>query len=141
MRRVLCLVVVSTGLIFPGVAHAAALQNFAAKAGIAQSDQSFDTLVFDYNQDGIPDFLYSPQNDKTGRQLWRGNQDGSFTLVTHLIGPVTSDQHGCTSADFDQNGLPDIYCAMGALHGSRAKVNPLWLQTSAGVWKLNTSSG
>ena len=143
MRRVLCLLVVATGLIFPGAAHASSssLQNLASKAGIAQSDQSFDTLVFDYNKDGISDFLYSPQNDNTGRQLWRGNPDGSFTLVTHLVGPVTSDQHGCTTADFDQNGLPDIYCAMGALHGSRAKANPLWLQTSAGVWTLNVTSG
>jgi hypothetical protein len=133
--------VIATGLIFPGVAHASSLQNLAAQAGVAQTDQSFDTLVFDYNHDGIPDFLYSPQNDKTGRQLWRGNPGGTFTLVAHLIGPVTTDQHGCASADFDHNGLPDIYCAMGALHGSREKANPLWLQTSAGVWKLDTSSG
>jgi hypothetical protein len=141
MRRLLCPLVVLTGLILPGVAHAASLQNLAAQAGVAQTDQSFDTLVFDYNQDGISDFLYSPQNDKKGRQLWRGNPGGTFTLVTHLVGPVTTDQHGCTTADFDHNGLPDVYCAMGAIHGSRQKVNPLWLQTGAGAWTLDASSG
>jgi hypothetical protein len=141
MRRVLCLLVVSAGLIFPGTAHAASLQDFATQAGISQSNQSFNTLVFDYNQDGIQDFLYSPQNDSAGRQLWRGNADGTFTLVAHLKSAVTSDQHGCTSADFDGNGLPDIYCTLGALHGSRTKANPVWLQTSPGVWKMSLTSG
>ncbi len=130
-----------TALAAPATGQAASLQDLATQAGVAQSDQSFNTLVFDYNQDGIQDFLYSPQNDSAGRQLWRGNADGTFTLVAHLKSAVTNDQHGCTSADFDSNGLPDIYCTLGALHGSRTKANPVWLQTSPGVWKLNLTSG
>ena len=129
------------GLAAPATGQAASLQDVATQAGIAQSDQSFNTLVFDYNRDGIQDFLFSPQNDTAGRQLWRGNAGGTFTLVTHLKSAVTSDQHGCTSADFDGNGLPDIYCTLGALHGSRTKANPVWLQTSPGVWKMNLTSG
>jgi hypothetical protein len=143
VRRLCALVIAASAaaLALPAVAAASGFQNIAAQAGIAQNDQSFNTLVFDQNGDGIQDFLYSPQNDKTGRQLWRGNADGTFTLVSHLKSASTSDQHGCATADFDQNGLPDVYCAMGAIYGSRVKANPLWLQQPGGSWKLNEASG
>lgn len=121
--------------------EAQAQTNTASTAGIAQVDQSYNTLVFDYNNDGIQDFLYSPQNDKAGRQLWQGNGDGTFTLVNHLVSALTTDQHSCTSADFDHNGLPDVYCAMGTVHASRTKANPLWLQTAPNSWQLNEASG
>jgi FG-GAP-like repeat len=132
---------------FTEVARAGSLADVASDVGIAQSDQSFNTLVFDYNGDGIQDFLYSPQNDPAGRQLWQGNAGGTFTLVAHLKGSVTTDQHGCTTADFDHNGLPDVYCALGAIHGSREKANPLWLQEPADNthpttwWSLDERSG
>jgi len=128
-------------LAYPATAGASGFQDIATQVGVAQSDQSFDTRVFDYNGDGLQDFLYSPQNDTAGRQLWRGNPDGTFTLVTHLRSSLTKDQHACTTADFDHNGLPDIYCVMGAMHSTRTKANPLWLQQADGSWKLNEASG
>jgi VCBS repeat protein len=125
----------------PASAQTASFSDIASQAGIAQTAQSFNTLVFDANGDGISDFVYSPQNDTLGRQLWLGNANGTFTLATHLKGATTSDQHGCTTADFDHNGLPDVYCALGAIHGTRQKANPLWLQQPGGTWQLDETSG
>jgi hypothetical protein len=134
-------VVAACVLALPASAQAVTTVDEAQAAGVYQQDQSFNTLVFDYNQDGYSDFLYTPQNDKPGHQLWRNNQDGTFTLVTHLQSSYSTDMHGCVSADFDRNGLPDVYCALGAIHGTRTKANPLWLQQPDGTWQLNEASG
>ena len=37
------------------------------------------------------------------------------------------DRHGCTAADVDGSGLPDLYCAVGGKRGSGLKSNELWL--------------
>lgn len=140
-RFAVALAIACISLAAPAVAQAGAVTDQAAPVGVAQSDQSFDTMVFDYNSDGVQDFLYSPQNDPAGRQLWQGNSDGTFTLVTHLVGMLTTDQHGCTHADYDRNGLEDVYCTMGTVHASRTKVNPLWLQTSPGTFTLSSTGG
>jgi hypothetical protein len=130
-------------LVAAPTAQAAVVQDDATVAGIAQVSQSFDTLVWDYNVDGIPDFLYSPQNAPldAGRQLWQGNADGTFSLVTNLVGGFTTDQHGCTSGDYDGNGLPDAYCVLGGHYGTRTKTNDLFLQTAPGVFVDDTTSG
>ena len=142
LNRLLAALIAALALAtLPSPAFASGLVDVSAQAGVAQTDQSFNTLTFDFNGDAIQDFVYSPQNDKAGRQLWKGNPDGTFTLVAHLKGTVTSDQHGCTTADFDRNGLPDLYCALGAVYGSRQKENPLWLQQPGGAWKLDETSG
>ncbi len=48
----------------------------------------------------------------------------STTLRSSWI-PI--DRHGCTSADIDGSGLPDLYCAVGGKRGSGYKSNELWL--------------
>ncbi len=139
--RTAALLLAALLFVVPASAQTASFSDIASQAGIAQTAQSFNTLVFDANGDGVSDFLYSPQNDTLGRQLWLGNANGTFTLAAHLKGSVTSDQHGCTTADFDHNGLPDVYCALGAIHGTRQKANPLWLQQPGGSWQLDETSG
>jgi hypothetical protein len=37
------------------------------------------------------------------------------------------DRHGCTSADVDHSGLPDLYCSVGGKRGSGLKSNELYL--------------
>ncbi len=37
------------------------------------------------------------------------------------------DRHGCTAADVDGSGLPDLYCTVGGKRGSGLKSNELWL--------------
>lgn len=113
----------------------------AADAGIAQTSQSFDTLVFDYDADGHLDFLYSPQNAAAGRQLWHSNGDGTYTLAAHLKSASTNDMHGCATGDFDHNGQADIFCTMGAIHGSRTKADPVWLQQPDHSFMLDESAG
>jgi hypothetical protein len=139
----LALIVVGGLVMAASAAQAAVVQDDATVAGIAQDSQSFDTLVWDYNLDGIPDFLYSPQNGPldAGRQLWQGNADGTFTHVTNLVGGLTTDQHGCTSGDYDGNGLPDAYCVLGGHYGTRTKANDLFLQASPGVFVDDVASG
>jgi hypothetical protein len=106
----------------------------ATRAGIAQTVQSFDTAVADYNGDGRQDFLFSPQNGGP-RQLWRQAADGTFQKrLTLRWSASTSDQHGCTWADADQNGLLDVYCTLGAMHANRTKQNNLWMQTKPGTF-------
>jgi hypothetical protein len=106
----------------------------AQPAGVYQVAQSFDTLPFDFNGDGLTDFLYSPQNGGP-RQLWQNKGDGTFTLATTMSWAVnTKDQHSCASADVDHNGLPDVYCALGAIHGTRTKSNSLFLQELPGTF-------
>jgi VCBS repeat protein len=143
VRRMITLLAVAlAALVAPSAARASVtVTDNAQQAGVFQISQSFDTLVFDYNGDGLQDFLYSPQNAPAGRQLWRNNGDGTFTLVTYLKGSVTTDQHGCTTADYDGNGLPDVFCSLGAVHGTRTKADPLWLQQPDGSWTLDEASG
>lgn len=140
-RRWLIATLLLGALATPAQARAAAASDVAVQAGIAQTSQSFDTRVFDYDLDGTLDFLFSPQNSTLGRQLWHGNLDGTYTLAARLKGSVTTDQHGCTTADFDLNGLPDIFCSLGAIHGTRTKADPMWLQQPDGSFTLDETEG
>ncbi len=54
------------------------------------------------------------------------NRDGDF--VEHTADVFADvDRHGCTAADIDGSGLPDLYCAVGGKRGSGLKSNELWL--------------
>ncbi|MDX6593260.1 MAG: hypothetical protein QOJ13_2456 [Gaiellales bacterium] len=128
----------AVALVAPATAHAA-VKNIAPAAGIGMTAQSWDVAVADYNADGYPDFLYSPQNG-SARQLWRANGDGTYAMSHSLAGTVTTDQHGCAWADVNLDGALDVYCTLGAIGGNRSKHNSLWLQgpgdtfTDAGQW-------
>jgi hypothetical protein len=113
-------------LLVPAAAQAAVM-DVAPAAGIGMTGQSWDVAVADYNADGFPDFVYSPQNGAP-RQLWRANGDGTYTTAQLLAGDVITDQHGCAWADVNQDGTLDLYCALGAVGGNRTKHNGLWLQ-------------
>lgn len=145
MRKITLTLALGLGLVATGgtASAMAGVTDVGSSAGVSQTDQSFDTMPFDYNSDGLQDVLYSPQNDSAhpGRQLWRQNADGTFTLVTRLVATAFNDQHGCTTADYDHNGLQDVYCTLGAVHGSRTKANPLWLQSTPDVFTLDETSG
>lgn len=75
--------------------------------------------VLDYDQDGLPD-LYFPNaptwNDPDGSWRWRtgalyrNRRNGRFTDVTEAAGLTTKVfGQGAVSADFDADGLPDLY--------------------------------
>lgn len=106
-----------------------------ADSGLAATvnDSMGNTVVEDFNGDGIDDLVMS-QHQLAPGQVYRGAADGTFALVQEL---TTADRHGCASADFDRDGRPDLYCAIGAEHGRIAnKSNELWLQDADGVLQL-----
>lgn len=66
----------------------------------------------DYSSDGFPDLLVTNNNAAQNRNnfLYRNNGDGTFNRVTS--GPVAADSgssYGCTWADCDNNGWPDLF--------------------------------
>ena len=107
----------------------------AAAAGIARvtNDSFGNSLVFDYNSDGVADLLLS-NHQLQPAELFRGNANGTFTKVREL--PV-ADRHYCTSGDFDGDRRPDFFCTIGASGGhSDSKSNQLWLQRSPGTFTM-----
>lgn len=141
-------------LALPVPAQAATLTatDVAGQAGVASTtnDSYANSLVFDYNRDGVDDLLLSNHMNAPA-EIFRGNADGTFTLVQQL--PV-DDHHSCASADFNADGLPDFYCTIGADKGTATnKSNELWLQVPApppggptfvtvpGAWGANDAMG
>lgn len=110
-----------------GAAEPLQARDVASQVGIYRltNDLYGTPMVFDYNNDGVSDLLLSRhQND--GAEIFRGNADGTFTLVQTL--PVI-DRHGCDAADFNGDGYEDFYCAIGADGGTTDnKANELWFQ-------------
>lgn len=145
----------------PAPATAAAsssLVDRATAAGITwSSTPSWDVTAVDYDLDGDLDFSMSLHMRHAG-ELRRNNGDGSFTQVGVTGDPATTvmprpteqnglvDRHACTWADFDRNGLPDLYCAAGRYASNRVKYeginNELFLQRTAGSFvERATASG
>lgn len=102
----------------------------AKTAGIYRltNDQDSNTVVFDYDRDGVSDLILS-RHQLYGTEIYHGHADGTFTLAQTL--PL-ADRHGCDAADFDADGYPDFFCAVGAQRGTvNDKANELWLQDPA----------
>lgn len=94
----------------------------------------------DYNKDGLVDVLINPHNLTGGLRLFRNNGGGSFTQVytgqfTHRSpsGAARNDRHGCAWGDANNDNLLDIFCTMGANHGTLTdKADELWIQQAGG---------
>lgn len=109
------------------------VRDMATQAGIARvtNDNMGNSLAFDYNNDGVTDLLLS-NHLIAPAELFRGEADGTFHKVQEL---PTSDRHYCASADFNRDGLADIFCSVGADKGtSSSKSNELWIQSPQGTF-------
>lgn len=107
----------------------------ADRAGVAATvnDEYGNGLVLDYDRDGVPDLLLS-RHYFAPTQLFHGHRDGTFTEVQDL---PTADRHGCDAGDLDGDGRVDLFCSVGADHGtSNSKADELWRQTSTGRFML-----
>ncbi len=119
----------------------------AAAAGISGSpDWSFSAVVADFNGDGWPDLFVShhwhPGN------LWINNQDGTFTPADVSFFDSTLDRHDCQTGDFNQDGLMDMFCSVGADRGTALKCNGLFIQQADGTftnvayqWNIGDATG
>jgi hypothetical protein len=103
----------------------------ASAAGLAQTSESVASLPVDLDRDGDVDVVWNRQSAGT-TQLFYNDGTGRFTERYAGLLPAHRDRHQCASADVDRDGLPDIYCTLGAAHGTRIKANELWMQQPTG---------
>ncbi|MEM1182373.1 MAG: CRTAC1 family protein [Acidobacteriota bacterium] len=71
--------------------------------GFETFDYSLAPTILDYDEDGIPDLLYS--SDFGTSKIFKGRGDGTFDNVTT---PVISDENGMGSAFGDYDGDGDL---------------------------------
>jgi hypothetical protein len=102
----------------------------ASDAGIYEKTTSWSVAVTDVDGDGSPDFFLG-RHREVGRLYLNGGSH--FTEVDANLF-TSHDRHGCAWADVDQDGRPDLYCSVGAVHGTIAKKNQLWIQQPDGTF-------
>jgi len=98
-------------------------RDMARPAGIAEQTPTYGAVVADFDADGHDD-LFIGRHGRPG--LLALNRSGIFVEHEPMAFP-TIDRHGCSAADVDGSGLPDLYCAIGGKRGSGLKSNELWL--------------
>ncbi len=98
-------------------------RDVAEAAGIAEQTATYGAVVADFDADGSDD-LFIGRHGRAGRLVLA--REGRFVDHTPMA-PPDVDRHGCTAADVDGSGLPDLYCAVGGKRGSGLKSNELWL--------------
>jgi hypothetical protein len=105
----------------------------APAAGIsAPQDWTFSAPVADFNSDGWPD-IFIARHWHTAN-LWLNNQDGTFSQSDASYFTEIKDRHDCEAADFNTDGLKDMFCSVGADRGSAAKANALYIQQPGGTF-------
>jgi hypothetical protein len=98
-------------------------RDVAQLAGIAEQTPTYGAVVADFDADGEDD-LFIGRHGRPGRLVL--NRGGVFEDHEAMRFPPI-DRHGCSAADVDGSGLPDLYCTVGGKRGSGLKSNELWL--------------
>jgi tetratricopeptide (TPR) repeat protein len=99
--------------------------DISREAGLLQVPSGFSATLVDFDNDGALD-LYIGRNGWSGagdNSLFRGRGDGTFEDVTEPAGvgsPGSSFVHSW--ADFDRDGLLDLYVANGIADDSRNRL-------------------
>jgi FG-GAP-like repeat len=125
-------------------AETATFTDIAGQVGLAQTTQSLGATVADFSGDGRSDVMLNRQA-QAPPSLYVGKADGTFTLDTSAVfGSFTKpsrDLHLCSTADVNDDGLLDVYCAVGTSHQSTtSKSNYLWIQNIDGSFKNQAST-
>lgn len=98
----------------------AVFSNQTSQLGLPQQDPvkanlKFMSVWFDYDNDGYPDLL-------SGAQLFHNEEGKRFTDVTRESGlSFDPETMGATVADYDSDGLLDLYATSGFLSFDRKK--------------------
>ncbi len=119
-------------------------KDYAQWAGIADHTHTHgDNCVADFNNSGHLGVLLNSHYDQW--KLFYGTADGRFTLARTFS---LRDRHGCAVADFNGDGLLDIYFALGACKGDCKNAKELWIQRpdhtfveEAAQWGLTDPGG
>lgn len=112
-----------------GVAFAA-VDQVAYQAGIAQTTRTFSVSKTDFDRDGREDFFLVRHNPQASAGnlptsiLYR-NTGAGFKAYSSAFG--RTDKHHCPWADVNQDGRPDMFCAVGLGQFSK---NELWIQNN-----------
>jgi hypothetical protein len=97
----------------------------AEEAGLYEFTRTYGAIVTDFNNDGLTDIFFGRHG--SAPRLYLNDVNGHFT-ESNQGAWNQRDRHGCDAADVDQDGLKDIFCSVGALHGAGTKLNELYIQ-------------
>jgi hypothetical protein len=135
MRVALAVAAVGLSIAQPSPATAlpdAGLVNVAAAAGIAETTLAYHVSVADYDGVPGPDFFFN-RRWKTTPRFYRNVGGGRFAEDTRTVLPI-ADRLDCKWGDPNLDGRLDLYCSVGAKHGTAVKANELWLQQPNGTF-------
>lgn len=115
----------SSGRLFP-------FEDATSRAGLSvDASRSWGSVWGDYDLDGDAD-LFENRHGWQPR-LWI-NEGGSFVKFDEndRFNPPHTDRHGCAWGEADGDGLPDLYCSLGAEHGKGEGHNQLFTESADG---------
>jgi hypothetical protein len=106
-------------------------KNVAQAAGLATKTYTHgENCVADFDGDGKLDVLLSTHDSTSAPPAWPlmlGVGDGKFVRDQKFQLDVR-DRHGCAVADFNQDGLLDVYMSIGGCIGTCQAPKELWIQ-------------
>ena len=107
-------------------------KDVAEAAGVSTASQTHgENCVGDVDGDGVLDVVLSFHGDEW--PLMKGRPDGTFERSPGLaLSPL--DRHGCAVADFNGDGMVDIFFAVGACRGTCEAPEELWIEQSDGTF-------
>jgi hypothetical protein len=101
-----------------------------------ESSKGWGAVVADFDGDGHDD-LFVTGHDRDDR-LWFATPTGH--VPGRQVLPFV-DRHACAAADVNRDGRLDLYCAVGAVQGTGAADNELWLQRPDGTFQRAVGFG
>ena len=107
----------------------------AADAGISENTRTYGAIIADFNIDAKPDIFLGRHGEQP--RLYEHAGNGHFQ-ETNQDAFARADRHGCDAADVNGDGLKDIFCTEGALQGTSAKRNELYIQRTDHTFAVRT---